>query len=60
MYLYFMYYLCNIGMTPVVWRNLIKGKHTVVIRAFCTNDDGIQTSTVKENLNFELNNLWAL
>ena len=54
MYLYFMYYLCNLGMSPVVWRNLSRGKHTVVIRAFCTNDDGIQTSTVKRKIKFRV------
>ena len=37
-----------VGTSPMVWRNMNKGAHTVIVRANCVSN-GVTVSTKKEN-----------
>ena len=45
--------LFYVGTSPVVWRNLKKGKHTATVKASCVVD-GISMSSTKLKFEFQV------
>ena len=38
----------------MIWRNLRRGRHTVTVRAFCTDDEGNILTTTRRKFNFRV------
>ena len=43
-----------IGKSPMVWRKLKKGRHTVAVRAFYNDDEGKRYSVVRRKFKFRV------
>ena len=41
----------------MVWKKLKKGSHNIIVRAFCTDDEGKNSkySTVERDFDFQIN-----
>ena len=49
-----MYRYVYLGKTPMTWRNLNRGRHTIAVEAFCVDDEGKRSSIVRRNFNFRI------
>ena len=38
----------------MIWQRLKKGRHTVTVRAFCTDDEGNRSTTARKKFKFRV------
>ena len=45
-----------LGKSPMVWKNLKKGRHVITLRAFCTDDEGKRSIIARRKFKFRILN----
>ena len=43
-----------LGKSPMVWKNLKKGRHVITLRAFCTDDEGEGSTIARRKFKFRI------